>query len=163
MSKCVLPVLAKGVDTESVILAACKSHCGFLCISELAAWFVKLMTQTFTVIILGPVREGFSISQIMPEMHEAGVFPCCLLGSLLLLWRDVFTSGKFDTGVSSWESAGRMHWVGQQRQPWAQPRFQLGVTVCVSEKLVMNFCFPPKCKLHISELLARLSFNRLSF
>lgn len=85
MSKCVLPVLAKGVDTESVILAACKSHCGFLCISELAAWFVKLMTQTFTVIILGPVREGFSISQIMPEMHEAGVFPCCLLGSLLLL------------------------------------------------------------------------------
>lgn len=84
MSRCVLLVLAKRVDTESVILAACRSHCGFLFISELAGQYIKLMTQTLTVNILGPVRKDPFRGQIMPEIHEVGVL-CCLLGSLLLM------------------------------------------------------------------------------
>lgn len=84
MSRCFLLVLAKRVDTESVILAACRSRCGFLFISELTGWYIKLMTQTLTVNILGPVREGPSRGQIKPEIHEVGVL-YCLLGSLLLM------------------------------------------------------------------------------
>lgn len=57
-----------------------------------------------------------------------------------------------------------MDGVGQQRQPWAQPSFQLDVNkVCISEKLVINSFFSPKYKVHTSELLARLSLHRLSF
>lgn len=87
----------------------------------------------------------------------------CLGASCLCEGMCLRTSGKFDTGVESLEYAGRMQRVGQQRQPWAQPSFQLGVKVCISEKLVMKSFFSPKHKVHTSELLARLSLHGLSF
>ena len=64
----------------------------------------------------------------------------------------VWEHGKFDTGVGSLESAGKMLGVGQQRQPWAQPSFQLDVnTVCTFEKLAINCFFSPTCKVRTSE------------
>lgn len=66
MSRCVLPVLAKRVSTQSVISAARRSSGGFLYISELAGWYIKLMAQSPTVNILGPVREG---QIIIPEVR----------------------------------------------------------------------------------------------
>lgn len=42
------------------------------------------------------------------------------------------SSGKFVTGV------GTLARSRQQRQPWEQPGFQLGVTVCISEELEMR-------------------------
>lgn len=44
IGRCVLPVLSpKRVEKQSVILAAYESGCGFLCISQLAGWYIKLM------------------------------------------------------------------------------------------------------------------------
>lgn len=84
MSRCVLPVLAKRVATQSVILAARRSSRGFLYFLELAVWCTQLMAQSLTVNILGPVREGPSRRQIFPEVDEAGVLWCCLLRNLLI-------------------------------------------------------------------------------
>lgn len=84
MSRCGFSVSANRADVESVILAARRSR-GILCISELAGWYIKEVAQSLTTNILGPIRKGPFRSQIMPEIQEVWVFPCRLLGSLLLL------------------------------------------------------------------------------
>lgn len=81
MSRYLLPVSAKCAETESVILAAYRSRCGFLWLLELASWYRKLVTQTITVNILRPVREGPSLSQIMSAIPETGLFPFAHLGA----------------------------------------------------------------------------------
>lgn len=108
-------------------------------ISELAGWYVKEMPQSLTVNILGPVREGPSRSQIIPDPDGAGVL-CCLLEEPPAFVKGCVLRVASLIQVSGVENLleGCTH-SGQQRQPWAQPSFQLGVTVCVFEKLVYEF------------------------
>lgn len=75
MSRCFLPVLAKRVATQSVILAVRRSSRGFLFISEPAVCCIQLViAQSLTGNVWYQLGKALREVKIFPELREAGVF-----------------------------------------------------------------------------------------